>query len=44
MRRIELPIAYTVVPCNENDKIHFQPLLEKVRSLGVRFKAVLANA
>ena len=40
----ELPIAFTVAPCNENDKLHFEPLLEKVHRLGVRFKAVLADA
>jgi hypothetical protein len=33
-----------VAPCNENDKLHFEPLLEKVHRLGVRFKAVLADA
>ena len=26
----ELPIAYNVAPCNENDKLHFEPLLERV--------------
>jgi transposase len=40
----ELPIAFTVAPCNENDKVYFEPLLEKVHRLGVRFKAVLADA
>jgi len=40
----ELPIAFTVAPCNENDKLHFEPLLEKVHRLGVQFKAVLADA
>ncbi len=40
----ELPIAYDVAPCNENDKLHFEPLLEKVHRLGVGFKAVLADA
>jgi len=40
----ELPIAFTVAPCNENDKLHYEPLLEKVHRLGVRFKAVLADA
>jgi hypothetical protein len=40
----ELPIAFTVAPCNENDKLYFEPLLEKVHRLGVRFKAVLADA
>ena len=40
----ELPIAYTVAPCNENDKPHFEPLLEGVHRLGVRFKSVLADS
>ena len=40
----ELPIAFTVAPCNENDKLYFEPLLERVHRLGVRFKAVLADA
>ena len=40
----ELPLAYTVAPCNENDKVYFEPLLERVHRLGVRFKAVLADA
>ena len=40
----ELPIAYKVAPCNENDKVYFEPLLEKVHRLGVEFSAVLADA
>jgi len=40
----EPPIAFTVAPCNENNKLHFEPLLEKVHRLGVRSKAVLADA
>jgi len=40
----EMPLAFAVAPCNMNDKSYFKPLLEKVRSLGVRFKAVLADA
>ena len=40
----EMPLAFTVAPCNENDKVYFKPLLEKVHSLGVRFKTVLADA
>ena len=40
----ELPIAFTVAPCNEYDKVHFEPLLERVHRLGVRFKEVLADA
>jgi len=33
-----------VAPCNENDKLHFEPLLERVHHLGIRFNAVLADA
>jgi hypothetical protein len=33
-----------VAPCNENDKLHFEPFLEKVRRLGVRFKTILADS
>lgn len=40
----EMPLAFTVAPCNENDKVYFKPLLERVHGLGVRFKAVLADA
>jgi transposase len=40
----ELPLVFTVAPCNENDKLHFEPLLEKVHRLGIHFKAVLADA
>jgi transposase len=40
----ELPIAFTVAPCNENDKVYFEPLLEKVHRLGIGFKTVLADA
>jgi hypothetical protein len=40
----ELPLAFTVAPCNENDKFHFEPLLERVHRLGVGFRSVLADA
>jgi hypothetical protein len=40
----ELPIVFTVVPCNENDKLYFEPLLEKMHRLGVRFRMVLDDA
>jgi len=40
----EMPLAFTVAPCNENDKVYFKSLLEKVHRLGVRFRAVLADA
>jgi len=40
----EMPLAFTVAPCNENDKTYFKPLLERVHSLGIGFKTVLADA
>ena len=40
----ELPLGFTVAPCNENDKVYFEPLLERVHRLGVMFRTVLANA
>jgi len=40
----ELPLAFTVAPCNENDKVYFEPLLERVHRLGVSFRSVLADA
>jgi hypothetical protein len=40
----ELPIAYTVAPCNENDKLYFEPLLEKAHRLGVGFLHVVADS
>ena len=40
----EMPLAFTVAPCNENDKAYFKPLLERVHTLGIGFKAVLADA
>ena len=40
----ELPLAFTVAPSNENDKVYFEPLLERVHRLGVRFKSVLADS
>jgi len=40
----ELPIAFTVAPCNENDKVYFEPLLERVHRIGVRFRTVLADS
>ena len=39
-----MPLAFTVAPCNENDKVYFKPLLQAVHGLGVEFKAVLADA
>jgi transposase len=40
----EMPLAFQVAPCNENDKVYFKPLLERLQSLGVGFKAVVADA
>jgi hypothetical protein len=40
----ELPIAFTVAPCNDNDKLYFEPLLEDTRRLGVGFKVVVADS
>ena len=40
----ELPLAFTVAPCNMNEKLFAKPLLEKLKGLGVNFKAVLADA
>jgi len=40
----ELPLAFTVEPCNRNDKCFIKPLLEKLKAQGISFKAVLADA
>ena len=40
----EMPLAFAVAPCNMNDKTYFKPLLERVQSLSIKFKAVLADA
>jgi transposase len=40
----EMPLAFTVAPCNENDKVYFKPLLQQVHGLGVEFRTVLADA
>jgi transposase len=40
----ELPLAFTVEPCNVNEKRCFQPLLEKLKARGVGFKTVVADA
>lgn len=40
----ELPIAFTVAPCNDNDKVYFEPLLEKAHRLGVGFRHVVADS
>jgi len=40
----ELPLAFIVAPCNMNEKLFAKPLLKKLKGLGVKFKAVLADA
>jgi len=40
----ELPLAFTVAPCNLNEKRFIKPLLEKMKEQNVRFKTVLADA
>jgi len=42
--RSELPLAFMVAPCNMNEKLFAKPLLEKLKVLGVKFNAVLADA
>jgi len=40
----ELPLAFTVEPCNRNDKCFIKPLLEQLKSQGISFNTVLADA
>ena len=40
----ELPLAFTVAPCNMNEKLFAKPLLEKLMEQGVCFETVLADA
>ena len=40
----ELPLAFTVAPCNMNEKLFAKPLLEKLKGYGVTCKTVLADA
>ena len=40
----ELPIAFTVAPCNDNDKLYFEPLLEETLRLGVGPRVVVADS
>jgi hypothetical protein len=40
----ELPLAFTVEPCNVNDKNLVKPLLEKLHCGGVSFKVVMGDA
>ena len=40
----ELPLAFTVQPCNMNEKLFIKPLLEKMHNQNIEFKTVLADA
>jgi len=40
----ELPLAFTVEPCNVNEKLCFKPLLEKLKNRDISFKTVVADA
>jgi len=40
----ELPLAFTVQPCNLNDKLFIKPLLEKLKRQSISFKTVVADA
>ena len=40
----ELPLAFTVQPCNMNEKLCFELLLEKLKARDISFKTVLADA
>ena len=41
---VELPLAFTVESCNLNEKRFVKPLLEKLRTRSISFKAVVADA
>jgi IS5 family transposase len=40
----ELPLAFTVQPCNVNEKLCFKPLLDTLKRNGIGFKTVVADA
>jgi IS5 family transposase len=40
----ELPLTFTVQPCNMNEKRFIKPLLEKLKDRGISFKTVVADA
>jgi len=40
----ELPLAFTVEPCNVNENLCFKSLLEKLKRHGIGFKTVVADA
>lgn len=39
----ELPLAFKVAPCNENDKLYFKPLIEEVQRLNIPLRIVVAD-
>lgn len=40
----ELPLAFRVAPCNENDKLYFKPMLEKLQQNSIAFRTIIADA
>ena len=40
----ELPLAFRVAPCNDNDKLYFKPLMDDTQNLGIRCRTVVADA
>jgi len=40
----ELPLAFTVEPCNRNDKCFIKPLLKKLKRQSISFRTVVADA
>ena len=40
----EMPLAFTIEPCNVNEKRFIKPLLEKLKGQGIGFKTVVADA
>ena len=40
----EMPLAFTVALCNENDNTYFNTLLERGQSWGIELKSVVAVA
>jgi hypothetical protein len=43
-RTLNYPSAFTVEPCNVNEKLCFKQLLEELKSRGISFKIVVADA
>jgi hypothetical protein len=42
--RFELPLAFTVEPCNVSEKRCFQPMLEKLKAQSIGFRTIVADA